>query len=183
MVTVTNEPPKKRRRPPSACIQCRRRKIKCDQNAPCDQCIRSKSDTCTYLPVDPVGYRKQRRSSIGPASSTALASDGSPHGTFSRNVTDASAPEKGVPDNSQGGQRDGPIITYQTLATRINILESSVSDLTLSGRDYHETISPSSGSKVEGIINKTRLFGQNHWMHTALQVYLILPFTARSMFS
>lgn len=47
-------PPRKRRRPALACEQCRRRKIRCDRNTPCDQCIRSrsKSESCTYLSDD-----------------------------------------------------------------------------------------------------------------------------------
>ncbi|OHE91924.1 fungal specific transcription factor [Colletotrichum orchidophilum] len=39
---------KKRRRPALACEQCRRRKVRCDRNLPCNTCIRSKHALCTY---------------------------------------------------------------------------------------------------------------------------------------
>jgi len=41
-------PPRKRRRPALSCVECRRRKIKCDRNDPCTQCTMSKSASCTY---------------------------------------------------------------------------------------------------------------------------------------
>jgi hypothetical protein len=37
----------RRRRPAKSCIECRRRKIKCDRNDPCQHCIAAKS-RCTY---------------------------------------------------------------------------------------------------------------------------------------
>lgn len=36
-----------RRRPPRSCVECRRRKIKCDRNQPCSQCVLSKY-RCLY---------------------------------------------------------------------------------------------------------------------------------------
>ncbi|KAI1770005.1 hypothetical protein F4818DRAFT_450682 [Hypoxylon cercidicola] len=36
-----------RRRPPRSCVECRRRKIKCDRNQPCSQCVLSKC-RCLY---------------------------------------------------------------------------------------------------------------------------------------
>jgi hypothetical protein len=41
-------PPRKRRRPALSCVECRRRKIKCDRNVPCTQCTQFKSASCTY---------------------------------------------------------------------------------------------------------------------------------------
>lgn len=41
--------PPRRRRPPLSCIICRRRKLKCDREMPCGQCIKSKKpDDCVY---------------------------------------------------------------------------------------------------------------------------------------
>ena len=34
------EPPRKRRRPAFSCVQCRRRKVKCDREEPCGPCSR-----------------------------------------------------------------------------------------------------------------------------------------------
>ena len=50
-VTVERaEPPRKRRRPALSCFECRRRKIKCDRNHPCSQCLQSRIPNCTFAP-------------------------------------------------------------------------------------------------------------------------------------
>ena len=47
-VMDTVDPPRKRRRPALSCVECRRRKIKCDRNKPCGPCLQSQSPTCTF---------------------------------------------------------------------------------------------------------------------------------------
>jgi hypothetical protein len=42
--------PRKRRRPPRSCDECRRRKVKCDRKEPCIRCIISKA-SCIYSAV------------------------------------------------------------------------------------------------------------------------------------
>ena len=46
-------PPRKRRRPALSCIECRRRKIKCDRNMPCNHCTQSKNAACSYKDLHP----------------------------------------------------------------------------------------------------------------------------------
>jgi hypothetical protein len=46
-------PPRKRRRPALSCTECRRRKIKCDRNMPCNHCIASKNSECSYKDAHP----------------------------------------------------------------------------------------------------------------------------------
>lgn len=41
--------PRRRRRPALACVDCRRRKIKCDRNNPCAHCVATKTP-CIYQP-------------------------------------------------------------------------------------------------------------------------------------
>jgi len=48
MVSETTVPPRKRRRPALSCVECRRRKIKCDRRMPCSHCMQLKSTICTY---------------------------------------------------------------------------------------------------------------------------------------
>jgi Fungal Zn(2)-Cys(6) binuclear cluster domain len=50
--TVTPAQQRRRRRPALACERCRQRKIKCDRNIPCTQCVRTKCEPCTYVPDD-----------------------------------------------------------------------------------------------------------------------------------
>jgi hypothetical protein len=45
---ISTEPSRKRRRQAVMCSECRRRKIACDRNVPCTQCIQSKSNCLFY---------------------------------------------------------------------------------------------------------------------------------------
>jgi hypothetical protein len=58
LLQETNLPIRKRRRPALSCIECRRRKIKCDRNHPCNHCKQTKTAICVYkdLPSIPSGY-------------------------------------------------------------------------------------------------------------------------------
>ncbi|KAI2624648.1 putative C6 transcription factor [Hypomontagnella submonticulosa] len=42
------ESERRRRRPPVSCTLCRRRKIRCNRESPCSNCVRSKSGNCFY---------------------------------------------------------------------------------------------------------------------------------------
>lgn len=48
---MENTPPeKRRRRPPLACIACRRRKVRCDRKLPCQNCVRARrAASCSYV--------------------------------------------------------------------------------------------------------------------------------------
>lgn len=54
--------PRKRRRPALSCVECRRRKIKCDRTMPCSHCLQLKSTICTFPETHtPVGNRRNAR--------------------------------------------------------------------------------------------------------------------------
>ena len=40
---------RKRRRPAYSCIECRRRKVRCDRAKPCGQCTAHNTPSCTYV--------------------------------------------------------------------------------------------------------------------------------------
>jgi hypothetical protein len=42
--------PIKRRRAALSCVECRRRKVRCDRQRPCGPCTKTKSPTCTFRP-------------------------------------------------------------------------------------------------------------------------------------
>lgn len=51
-------PEKRRRRPPLACIACRRRKVRCDRKLPCQNCVRARRATsCAYVPDERIEPR------------------------------------------------------------------------------------------------------------------------------
>ncbi|KAI5460408.1 putative C6 transcription factor [Mariannaea sp. PMI_226] len=54
------EPERRRRRPAISCALCRRRKIRCNREVPCSNCVRSKSSPCVYehAPPPPVAVKR-----------------------------------------------------------------------------------------------------------------------------
>ncbi|KAL7937221.1 hypothetical protein V8C35DRAFT_295094 [Trichoderma chlorosporum] len=46
--TVVVEVERRRRRPAISCALCRKRKLRCNRQRPCSNCIRSKTETCVY---------------------------------------------------------------------------------------------------------------------------------------
>ncbi|KAH7021285.1 uncharacterized protein B0I36DRAFT_425030 [Microdochium trichocladiopsis] len=63
------EPPRKRQRVRLSCLECRRRKLSCSRELPCDRCIKSgTADRCTYEPrPGSVSGPVSERSSFAPA--------------------------------------------------------------------------------------------------------------------
>ncbi|CAH0055872.1 unnamed protein product [Clonostachys solani] len=59
---------KRRRRPPVSCTLCRKRKIRCNKEAPCSNCIRSKvpDGTCVYDNPNSTPTRRQPESNLQP---------------------------------------------------------------------------------------------------------------------
>ncbi|KAL2273512.1 hypothetical protein FJTKL_04454 [Diaporthe vaccinii] len=57
---MENTPPeKRRRRPPLACIACRRRKVRCDRKLPCQNCVRARrAASCSYVPDERIEPRE-----------------------------------------------------------------------------------------------------------------------------
>lgn len=54
--SLNMSPPRKRRRQPKSCDQCRRRKVRCDREFPCGQCERARTSLqCFYAPTVTAG--------------------------------------------------------------------------------------------------------------------------------
>jgi Fungal Zn(2)-Cys(6) binuclear cluster domain len=66
------EPPRvvqRRRRPPLSCVECRRRKLKCDRSLPCGQCVRSKTaESCAFVGPHPGAATESSRQMSPPVS-------------------------------------------------------------------------------------------------------------------
>ncbi|KAK2776999.1 C6 zinc finger domain-containing protein [Colletotrichum kahawae] len=71
--------PRRRRRPALSCLECRRRKIKCDRNDPCTHCVSSKNQ-CTYKTYrnDPEARGTAPGSDVGRAISNSASRPTSP---------------------------------------------------------------------------------------------------------
>lgn len=56
---------KRRRRPPLACVACRRRKVRCDRKLPCQNCVRARRATsCAYVPDERLEPRETTQNSV-----------------------------------------------------------------------------------------------------------------------
>ena len=77
MITMSGVtvPARKRRRPALSCIECRRRKIKCDRNMPCNHCIQSKNAVCSYKDLHPSAHSRTARTTEKTAPTPLSAND------------------------------------------------------------------------------------------------------------
>ncbi|KAI9645554.1 hypothetical protein NHQ30_006296 [Ciborinia camelliae] len=187
--------PRKRRRPALSCIQCRRRKIKCDRNMPCGQCISSKTSACQYS-SDPAPQSKRPRvngngqypatpSTVGHDSpqSTTNPSPGFGAGGVTESVTNriplvstnfwadrTPVVEEGpVPVQGQAivAPQKTPDPSVQALLDRVHKLEQIISDSeTLNDGPTIISSSYVKGPSLRGSLSKTRFFGQSHWMNS-----------------
>ncbi|KAK6592897.1 C6 zinc finger domain-containing protein [Botrytis cinerea] len=183
--------PRKRRRPALSCIQCRRRKIKCDRNMPCGQCISSKTSECQYS-SDPAPHSKRSRvNENGQYPVTSSAVGHSPGST-----THASPNSNGGTDNaircilpnstSFWAERttidEGPLPlrgqttaprqtpsdpTVQALLDRVHKLEQIISENDAMDAGPSLVNAPYvRGPSLRGSLSKTRFFGQSHWVNS-----------------
>lgn len=187
-------PPQRRRRQALACLQCRRRKIKCDQNKPCSQCQRSKDAICTYgsdsNPVRPygsllgndiphsysqlaahsqAGARHELESMFQiptPQCSTAAASAAhSPHSTAASRVTGSDLSE------SHAIISKYPIQGLRTLVD--DLQEQTAPSWYTPDIERHvpdRECMPDVSLSLRQRPLKTKLFGENHWMNHFTQV-------------
>ncbi|KAF2264936.1 hypothetical protein CC78DRAFT_567934 [Lojkania enalia] len=177
--------PMKRRRPALACVECRRRKVKCDRKKPCSPCTRIKSLTCTYRP-------NHRDNDRGTRSHTSVSTsqDGLVHTSpqtsaqsidfdslliqnLDPSISDAYgfALESSRLNPSAIEDNSHFISTIKALAAKVRELEESLS--IVSDRD-------SSGSRAlpirpvpspgPGRFIKSKFFGESHWVN-AIEPY------------
>ena len=174
--------PYKRRRSALSCENCRQRKIKCDRNYPCGQCLRSRTLSCRYsadvsrhvnntastaLPSVQTSFRIQSRS-IPSSSSTHASSLGlSPSSAHLSNATHLSSygsPVAAPPDSKALLDR------IQELETQVAIYRSELSKVEISKcgpvTNLPSTPPNLTPKELRGTVSKTRFFGTSHWMYS-----------------
>ncbi|KAK5996985.1 Transcription factor lepE-like protein [Cladobotryum mycophilum] len=193
---------KKRRRPPLACEQCRKRKIRCDRNVPCGHCIRANIPSCTYAPVHIPAWRAKKvvdplvaanwaatspnsptvdekaSSSAGTGIGMGMGRSIRPAGTELQHTSEAdSAPVlpaattsppsrlSSNPASSSGASNvDWLVARVQELEeklARVVLINDCQDGIANKGRvESQEMIAP-----TQGLVAKSRYFGQSHWMH------------------
>lgn len=186
----------RRRRPALSCIECRRRKIKCDRTDPCAHCVAAGSQ-CTYrIYRDPQVIRRpgQQGSSLDSISSPSI-SLASPLGhpqqlNGNRSVAGydvrsqsqiayATRTQNGVPNTIDLDDVQDPNPTpneapdFQDLLRRIQKLEQSSVPTTVQGlaetsRSILVGQAGLQGSEI--MLKKTRIANWSDWMGTAPEV-------------
>ncbi|KAJ4322873.1 hypothetical protein N0V84_004637 [Fusarium piperis] len=179
--------PRRRRRPALSCIECRRRKIRCDRGQPCQPCVSAKLQ-CAYrfyresreqttIAQQPLSPSTEGPSpvSLFPRSTPARQVDG----PLSLQVTSAPSTEQlGSSRLSANGKNDEdtPASSHDEeariydLLLRVQRLEDSSASnplrgLSETGRTILARQSGLQNSQV--ILNKTRILRWSHWMGKA----------------
>lgn len=182
-------PTRKRRRPALSCEQCRRRKIKCDRDYPCGQCLQSRTVSCSYSPSSAGMSRHVNdttstaflpvQSSIGiPNRARSIPSSSSTHvssiGLSPTSVSLSSATHPSLyssPISAPGESHQEETLDSKVLLDRIRKLEAqlAISKSELAKSEQMTTLSssiPNSTPELRGTVSKTRFFGTSHWMYS-----------------
>ncbi|KLJ12492.1 hypothetical protein EMPG_12485 [Blastomyces silverae] len=188
---------RKRRRPAVSCVLCRRRKIRCNRQTPCSNCVRSKNSSCIYgndLADTP-------RRNLAPALKAQQPNHSAPAIECSGFGSGSMSPGRPVPSivNSSTTPSTTPSRLSQEvdyLKNRVRQLEERLSQVTekaarspgstststiniettsssLAGTfSVHNESRPSGETPAinRGVLHKTRLFGQSHWGNGAVQI-------------
>jgi len=102
--------PLHRRRPALSCVECRRRKIKCDRNSPCAHCVLTETE-CTFRAHrdgPAVTGREQQLPTPSPLTSTPATTAPSPNPGPPRLTTAAQATSEELLDSFQNPNSRGP---------------------------------------------------------------------------
>lgn len=188
----------RRRRPALSCIECRRRKIKCDRNDPCAHCVTTKC-LCTYKAFnDKPVIQPQPQAAAGPLSlgsspsvpPSALAQvqqtsintpiiehenqSAGPRTVASPVVRpDASLNSLGrdssrLPDRVRDAEPNLRDLLHRVQKLEESSASSPVHGLSQTGRDIFAHQCGLQDSQI--ILNKTRILSWSDWMGTAPEV-------------
>jgi len=195
LVEVSHRAPRKRRRPALSCVQCRRRKVKCDRKSPCTQCAQYNNTTCIYDdPEVRLAGTSTHTQTLHDTSPILPQNDvyglSHPTNAFSfntpiqrgprsleirsptANALWGSAPSAEYPhshhhasESSVGPGTPQSEASIQELKERLRKLEELVSSSVNYVSKPIETEPKPDDPKLKGSLDKTRFFGMNHWMH------------------
>ncbi|KAH6996741.1 hypothetical protein EDB80DRAFT_585129 [Ilyonectria destructans] len=164
-------PKRRRRRPARSCEQCRRRKIRCDQDQPCAGCVRAREPMqCTYrdgTPVDPSALSRNTNELVPTASRSRTQSEASQSSgpALSRGLV------VGYPRDQQAHQQPpaqqnkdkSPASERENHSSNQSNQSNHPAPLVLSSSSSITPVTP----RLRNVPEKTKLFGQTHWLHTA----------------
>ncbi|KAK3990678.1 hypothetical protein QBC44DRAFT_349633 [Cladorrhinum sp. PSN332] len=151
--------PKRRRRPPVSCILCRQRKIRCNRESPCQNCIRSKNAECVYRD-GPKASQLSQPTRAKNQESTATSST-LPNGTYNdlvfRHEESTNALNTATPAIASvtSSSTPAPASHFETTSTFAGSIQFQTENVQIGNP---QTVTRS-------VSHKTRLFGQSHWIN------------------
>lgn len=157
MAAVESE--RRHRRPAVSCTLCRRRKIRCNRETPCSNCVRSKNEACVYE-SHVVPHVQLPGSSQGGASSISTAS--------TPPATDVESLKNRIKELEVQLQqvKKSPAASQPWTANFTSNVEAGTTSIGGSFFIHHGN--PALGQHPivnRSISHKKRMFGQSHWMN------------------
>ncbi|KAF5565445.1 C6 transcription factor [Fusarium phyllophilum] len=148
-------PKRRRRRPARSCEQCRRRKIRCNLGQPCNGCVRARAPMqCSYRDGSPVAViRTSEVCTSVPAAQTER--QGADTGTQLSREAHYRSPAT-QPENSD-----------RIVSNSHSYLPKTTPAPQTSTPIQSSTSIPPFTPRLRHVPEKTKLFGQTHWLHTA----------------
>lgn len=158
----------RRRRTANSCEGCRRRKIRCDQKLPCAACVRAKGAMmCVYRDGTPLNTASDV------SSRTSNVQDDSPSSGVQASTPSTAATQANLSDAESNPTKHNE----GSLPRQPSLRESLTRNSPVSGGSAAAE-GQSSGSlsipvpipRLRQSAEKTRMFGQSHWVHLADKV-------------
>ncbi|KAI1388513.1 putative C6 transcription factor [Hypoxylon trugodes] len=179
------ESERRRRRPPVSCVLCRRRKIRCNKEVPCSNCVRSKSGNCVY--TNYASHPAQRVTRINSESHYPTPATSANTSAAVQSNASKSSPGEVASTASSSHVNQQSTQDVESLNHRIRQLEEQLSKATKTSSQSPASTTESNietiTSRIGGtfhihhedgfgqpqaiprsITHKTRLFGQSHWV-------------------
>ncbi|KAL7934336.1 hypothetical protein V8C35DRAFT_302313 [Trichoderma chlorosporum] len=120
----------RRRRPPIACVLCRKRKIRCNRETPCSNCMRARNAICVYDDLSRTGHPQRRgQSPVAVATSPTPNSLISTSGDGNSSASGASAASSHPSRASWATGTDVVTLAQQMAAADIEALKIEIRQL------------------------------------------------------
>ncbi|RAK97559.1 putative C6 transcription factor [Aspergillus ibericus CBS 121593] len=183
--SVLAEPPRRRRRPAVSCSLCRSRKIRCNRQLPCSNCVRTRNENCVYAnQASPIQRKRLSQvtevSTLQPQQALRIDRDPSSNGppcqsqqsdflinspvivspVSTQQPTEVEALKSRIKHlEEQLAKAQKP-----TLSRFRSNIETSTACITKRLHVQYESASGRPAAITRGIMNKTRLLGQSYWI-------------------
>lgn len=191
--------PVKRRRAALSCVECRRRKVKCNRERPCGPCTKTKSPTCTFRPntrPNPgvVGQPISFTSEYVSQDSSCLSSPQvdkqtqSFDGLLNRHNTPVSFGDHGentlaaLPSSHASNDDSSTAATIRSLSDKVQDLEARLATLSEAGSSGNGSVNMpirEAFTAPAGQFVKSKFYGESHWVNCIEPV--CFPFQSQSI--